>query len=165
MLKLLFSLDGRINRQRFWLGLLLVAVLNIVLSVLLMNLGFGNSQTQSGSVEVDGQLQQQFMRTVFVLAPLPSLLLSLLSAVPMTILAIKRRRDRNVSGIDVVVFTALAIVTQLLVLAGQGGTLLTGILGTVQGIWSLVLLVQLGFLSGTRGPNRYGPDPLGYGDA
>ncbi|WP_224705656.1 DUF805 domain-containing protein [Devosia aquimaris] len=165
MLKLLFSLDGRINRQRFWLGLLLVAVLNIVLSVLLMNLGFGNSQTQSGSVEVDGQLQQQFMRTVFVLAPLPSLLLSLLSAVPMTILAIKRRRDRNVSGIDVVVFTALAIVTQLLVLAGQGGTLLTGILGTVQGIWSLVLLVQLGFLSGTRGPNSYGPDPLGYGDA
>ena len=26
-------------------------------------------------------------------------------------------------------------------------------------IW---LLVELGFLRGTTGPNRYGPDPLGY---
>lgn len=165
MIKLLFSLDGRINRQRFWLGLLLVVVLNVVLSFLLLQLGFGNSQTQSGTLAIDGQVQQQFMRTVFVLAPLPALLLSLVSAVPMTLLSIKRRRDRNVSGIDVIVFMGLAMLTQVLVLAGLGGSMVVGVLGTIQGIWSLVLLVQLGFLSGTRGANRYGPDPLGYGDA
>jgi uncharacterized membrane protein YhaH (DUF805 family) len=164
MFKLLFSLDGRINRQRFWLGLLLILVLNVVLSFILLNLGLGASQTQSGSVLIDGQTEQQFMRTFYVLSPVPSLVLSLLSAVPMTLLAIKRRRDRAASGIDVLVFTGLSILTQLLTIAGLGGNMLATILGVIQGIWALVLLVQLGFLSGTRGSNRYGPDPLGYGE-
>jgi uncharacterized membrane protein YhaH (DUF805 family) len=33
-------------------------------------------------------------------------------------------------------------------------------LGTITGIYGIYLLVVLGFLKGTAGPNNYGPDPL-----
>ncbi|MNU10754.1 hypothetical protein D3C72_2580940 [compost metagenome] len=33
------------------------------------------------------------------------------------------------------------------------------------GIFGIYMLVQLGFLKGTPGPNSYGPDPLGYAAA
>jgi uncharacterized membrane protein YhaH (DUF805 family) len=40
-------------------------------------------------------------------------------------------------------------------------TPLMSILGVVVGLLGLYLLVVVGFLSGTRGTNGYGPDPLG----
>ncbi|MFO1119461.1 MAG: DUF805 domain-containing protein [Rhodospirillales bacterium] len=39
----------------------------------------------------------------------------------------------------------------------SGWFLLIGLIPIVGGIW---LLVELGFLRGTIGPNKYGPDPL-----
>ncbi|HUV32623.1 MAG TPA: DUF805 domain-containing protein, partial [Devosiaceae bacterium] len=39
------------------------------------------------------------------------------------------------------------------------------ILSLATGILGLYLLVTLGFLKGTDGPNQYGPDPLGGGGA
>jgi uncharacterized membrane protein YhaH (DUF805 family) len=39
--------------------------------------------------------------------------------------------------------------------------MITNILGIVVGIFALYLLVVLGFLRGTPGPNQYGPDPVG----
>jgi len=33
-------------------------------------------------------------------------------------------------------------------------------LGIIVGIYAIYLLVVLGFLKGTSGPNNYGPDPL-----
>ena len=39
---------------------------------------------------------------------------------------------------------------------------LIGVILTIpMGILSLVLLIDLGFRPGTKGPNRFGPDPLG----
>jgi uncharacterized membrane protein YhaH (DUF805 family) len=42
-----------------------------------------------------------------------------------------------------------------------------GAAGTVAFVVSLWLFIEIGFLKGTQGPNRYGPDPLGQpqGDA
>ena len=39
------------------------------------------------------------------------------------------------------------------------GPIVTG-LGFIVGIYAIYLLVVLGFLKGTAGPNNYGPDPL-----
>jgi uncharacterized membrane protein YhaH (DUF805 family) len=35
------------------------------------------------------------------------------------------------------------------------------LLSLVVGVFAIYLLVVLGFLRGTVGPNQYGPDPLG----
>lgn len=40
----------------------------------------------------------------------------------------------------------------------SGWWTLIALVPIIGGIW---LLVECGFLAGTRGPNRYGPDPLG----
>jgi uncharacterized membrane protein YhaH (DUF805 family) len=34
------------------------------------------------------------------------------------------------------------------------------IIGVIFGIYAIYMLIQLGFLKGTAGPNNYGPDPL-----
>ena len=38
-----------------------------------------------------------------------------------------------------------------------------GIIGGIFGIYAIYMLVVLGFLKGTSGPNNYGPDPLQQG--
>lgn len=38
--------------------------------------------------------------------------------------------------------------------------MLSGLLGIILLVYAIYLLVVLGFLKGTAGPNNYGPDPL-----
>jgi uncharacterized membrane protein YhaH (DUF805 family) len=40
-------------------------------------------------------------------------------------------------------------------------TMVFSVLGLVMLVYSIYMLVVLGFLKGTAGPNQYGPDPLG----
>ena len=42
---------------------------------------------------------------------------------------------------------------------------MAGLTGVVAFAFSVWLFVELGFLRGTRGPNRFGPDPLGNPEA
>ena len=42
----------------------------------------------------------------------------------------------------------------------SGWFLLIGFIPIIGGVW---LLVELGFLDGTQGPNRFGPSPKGLG--
>ena len=63
-------------------------------------------------------------------------LVSIVTIYPSIMLAIKRCHDRDRSGWFVLV----------------------GLVPVIGTIW---LLVELGFLRGTVGPNRFGPDPLG----
>jgi uncharacterized membrane protein YhaH (DUF805 family) len=98
---------------------------------------------------------------------------------PAAAISIKRRHDRNNSGIEVWVYMVLVAVLTLVQALGLGTTMTTmelpgagqfsvpsptplmSILGVVVGLLGLYLLVVIGFLSGTRGTNAYGPDPLG----
>jgi uncharacterized membrane protein YhaH (DUF805 family) len=43
--------------------------------------------------------------------------------------------------------------------------IVAGLTGAVAFAFSVWLFVELGFLRGTRGPNRFGPDPLGNPEA
>jgi uncharacterized membrane protein YhaH (DUF805 family) len=74
-------------------------------------------------------------------------------------IGVKRLHDRDRSGWWILLFYVAPSV-----LGGAGnttdGALASGILGLAALVFSLWGLVELGFLRGTVGPNRFGLDPL-----
>ena len=102
---LFFQFDGRVNRAKFWLVVVVVWVVGGVVGAI-----FG------------------FRSAVYYLVGLVLLW-------PYLAGAIKRWHDRDKSG----------------------WWMLIGLIPIIGQIW---VLVELGFLPGTAGPNQYGPDPL-----
>ena len=75
----------------------------------------------------------------------------------------KRRHDRNNNGYDaigLIVFSLLWSLVQALGMVGSTNPIYM-IVSIIFLIYAIYMLVQLGFLKGTAGPNNYGPDPLG----
>jgi uncharacterized membrane protein YhaH (DUF805 family) len=106
------SADGRVNRQQWWLRLVLpFAVISVVLSFIDFAIGTYDAQTGGG---------------------LLSGLFGLAALIPAILVDIKRWHDRDKSGWWMLI-------------------LLVPVVGA---IW---FLVELGFLKGTPGPNRFGP--------
>lgn len=156
------SFSGRIGRQRFWLGYVLpLFLISIVLT--------GISTFLVLATGPKGQFQ-----TVSPIMPL----LNLLLLWPWLAGTVKRLHDRDRSGWWVLIFYALGVLPWFALVAvffagvsmhgqvaGSGMPLMMvamalGAFGVVVGIW---MLAELGFLRGTVGPNRFGPDPLGPG--
>lgn len=111
---LLTSFSGRINRAKFWAGVLVLLAVNIIGNILDMAIGTYSYESGIGIISA-----------IFVLATL----------VPVLAVYAKRWHDRNKSG-----WWTLIV---LIPLIGQ--------------LWALI---ELGFLRGTEGANRFGPDPL-----
>jgi uncharacterized membrane protein YhaH (DUF805 family) len=141
---LLFSFEGRINRAKYWLAVLIYFVAAIVLALL----GFMADQIIGGV----GLLYGIVGTVVYV-----ALLVSGIAV------GIKRLHDRAKSGWWLLAFYVLPTLIMLI------GTLLSWGVGSmvISGLFSLIALaisiwafVELGCLRGTVGPNRYGPDPL-----
>jgi uncharacterized membrane protein YhaH (DUF805 family) len=107
---LFLTYEGRLNRQPFWIGNLVLTVFNIVGALLGAAIG--------GAI---GNL----IGLIFALAVI----------YPGICIAIKRYHDRDKSGwwICIIFIPIIGI------------------------IW---YIVELGFLRGTEGENRFGPDPL-----
>lgn len=107
--KLLFSFEGRINREDYWIGTLLVTVIVLVMFIV-------------------ARLSDSVLALAIVAV------FSLVAVWPSLAIQIKRFHDRDKSGwwvlINLVPFGSL---------------------------WTLV---ECGFLKGTEGPNRFGPDPM-----
>jgi uncharacterized membrane protein YhaH (DUF805 family) len=108
--KLYLSFDGRVNRQPFWNGNLVLVIFSLVVS------GIGAMLGEKAAVIL-------------------SLLASLAIIYPSICIAIKRFHDRDKSGWWVLILLVPAI----------------------GAIW---YIVETGFLRGTQGENRFGPDPL-----
>jgi uncharacterized membrane protein YhaH (DUF805 family) len=153
---LFFSFDGRINRAKWWLSLLVFVIIGLVIYVVLLPLvGISIWTMGAGSA-------------------VASLIVTLIFAYPATAVMLKRINDRDRPAWFVAVFwapTVLGILGQLTGLTismqemgGQMVAMPTGIgwvvnlLSFVIGIWALI---ELGILKGTPGPNKHGPDPLG----
>jgi uncharacterized membrane protein YhaH (DUF805 family) len=139
---LFLSLDGRINRAKFWLGMVVLAVISFAATYMIVLL-VGVSQ---GAIALSAAV-------AFALA------------YPSYAVMAKRFQDRDKPG----------FLTLLLLIPSYGANLLytfgvfdldqpsasakaTDAIVAVVFLW---FLVELGFLRGTQGPNRYGPDPLG----
>ena len=138
--RLLFHVGGRINRAKYWLSFLIyfVALLSLYILALVIAALIG--------------------------IPDLALLLVALCLVPIVVsciaIGIKRLPDRNKSGWWLLVFYVLpSMLSSIGWHVGFGRAI--QLASSVLSIWALV---ELGFLRGTRGRNRYGSDPLASGE-
>jgi uncharacterized membrane protein YhaH (DUF805 family) len=167
--------EGRLNRQRWWISAIVLAVVIIVISLVILPLiGLGlmpampTIDANTTAADVANVIGAARAKSGWV-----SLVLFIIVLYPSATIAIKRRHDRNNSGLDVWIYFGLTVIVQLINALGIGmstmdvggtaipvpGPIISG-LGIILGIYAIYLLVVLGFLKGTAGPNNYGPDPL-----
>jgi uncharacterized membrane protein YhaH (DUF805 family) len=134
------SFDGRINRQPYWMGILVMIGIAIVVMVLLgMILGF-----QSRAFAILG------------------LLIQLALLYPSAALMAKRLHDRN-RPTWWVAFILIPSLLQSLAAAFSdplNPSVAVSFLSLITMLVAIWFFIELGCLRGTVGPNEYGPDPL-----
>ena len=143
---LLFALHGRIGRARFWSGSLILAAISFAAAYLIL-----------AAVGVSHQ------------AVLLSMVVAFLLAYPSYALMAKRFQDRDKPGwialFAIVPVYGINLLQTFRFIDPYEPTPLSHVLNYAAigvGLW---ILLELGFLKGTNGPNRYGPDPLGQAKA
>jgi uncharacterized membrane protein YhaH (DUF805 family) len=144
LLSLLFGFTGRINRAKWWLGLVILGIANIA-GGLLINPDF-------------------FLADEPPPPSLPDTLWQIALLVPMSAITVKRFNDTDRPALLGYLFGPLGAAIYL-------GPHLKDWVGPIGSTTLLPLLVALfvyfvfalidnGFVRGTDGANRYGPDPL-----
>ena len=138
---LYLSTEGRIGRQTFWIGHIVLAVIGIVLALLTASL-FG---------------QMSFMTRLISLI--------YIVAYPAYAVSAKRFQDRNKSGSLGAILIGLSVFSALLDLFGlTGNPIAPNMFGILLSLITLAVaiwyLIELGILRGTVGDNQYGPDPV-----
>jgi uncharacterized membrane protein YhaH (DUF805 family) len=177
IVQLMTTTDGRISRKSWWLGVVILIVAGIVLSLILGMVGFGIWPNMAAFESGDPQTISQALAASSRAAAWGGVISFVILAYPGYALSMKRRHDRDNNGLDLQIYYGLTFVLLLLQALGIGYTqmpvpgvegvtipqpgMITMILGLVTGIFALYLLVVLGFLRGTPGPNQYGADPVG----
>jgi uncharacterized membrane protein YhaH (DUF805 family) len=141
-IRLFTTVSGRIPRSSYWLGFVLIVVI-FGLGRYLLKLLLG-ADTPSP-------------------ADLPVMLWSLLAMVPLTALIVKRFHDRDRPSW---IGYAVGAINALSISASYFGyldlaqfTLIEPLVFWGAAAMSLFAFVENGFLRGTLGPNRYGPEP------
>lgn len=137
------SMDGRIRRKHFWIGILLLLVAVFAANFLV---GF-----LFGLIFGEGGFVVRLVTFLFALA----------AAYPTYAVYGKRFQDRNKDPKFALIGIGLGLFSSLLALFGllAPDGILVMVIGLAMigvGIW---YLVDLGILEGTPGPNAYGPDP------
>src|SRR3990170_6743480 len=137
---------GRLRRRDFWIGLILLLIVEIALSFLFVGI-----MRPTGATELERA------------AGWPVLAILLWGSAA---LIVKRLHDRDKSALWYPLFgLAPALCYQLGVV--YSGNISNVLSPAQQGFWLLGLLlwiwalIELGVMPGTKGPNRFGPDPLG----
>ena len=139
MTQLLFLFQGRLNRQPYWLTTIAIIVTIILLVI------FAVTTAGEGELAAGG-----FILLLPFILYIPMLWIGLA-------LGAKRLHDRGKSAWWLVVFYVVpGILSGVSSQIGMAGVVL-GLVSFGVSIWAFV---ELGCLRGTRGPNRYGPDPL-----
>jgi uncharacterized membrane protein YhaH (DUF805 family) len=137
---LLFSFKGRINRAKYWLMTLLYTVLFFAVSAAIW-MSFNAVLATLGAVTIAAMVWSGCA------------------------VATKRLHDRDKSGWWLLFFYVvpgiLTATHNALVRTGEEtAILLAAACALISGVISFWMLIELGFLRGTAGPNHYGPDPL-----
>ena len=149
---LLFGFQGRINRGKYWLTLLVVPLWLLLLLSLVF---WAISDSFAQNFDRDSTLAWILALLPVCLFGVPILVIIVWSSAAV---AIKRLHDRDRSGWWIVAFyvipSLLGKVTD--VMSHTAGM----ILGSVAVAISIWAFVELACLKGTSGSNRFGPDPL-----
>jgi len=162
---LLFSFKGRIQRLYWWVATIAVGTVAGILTKLLEYGGHsaGKFVVDPGTNEI---APTGIYGAAITAVGLANLWINLA-------LSVKRLHDRDRTGAWVflqllLVFLAVILIVAAIAVPKENGgpwlilAWLTGIVAFAVSVW---LFVELGFLRGTRGPNRFGPDPLGTPEA
>jgi uncharacterized membrane protein YhaH (DUF805 family) len=127
-ISLFTSFEGRINRAKWWLGVVVLLVIEWIVAAV-FGMGFGRNMMTMGPEDMAAM--EQALSAMW----LPLVIIGLIFLWPTLAVYVKRWHDRGKSG----------------------WWTLIGLVPVIGGIW---ILVELGCLAGTDGPNQYGPDPL-----
>lgn len=144
---LLFSFQGRINRGKYWLATLIYVLASIIFALVIFAVigpaSLDDSTNPAGVLVASGL----------------GLALFALCAWSSLATGIKRLHDRDESGWWMLVFLAVSTTVSLLQEAATtpGNKILFGVGSFAVSVW---IVIELGCLRGTHGPNRFGPDPL-----
>jgi uncharacterized membrane protein YhaH (DUF805 family) len=146
---LLFSFDGRINRGKYWLAALIyVAVWTTFIA---------GSLVWLGGLDLDNLLS---LAGAGLMIWFVGFILFILLTWSGLAVGVKRLHDRDKSGWWILLFwLGPGILGGWQTAPNMGGSLVLSLAAGVIAIWGFV---ELGCLSGTLGPNRYGPDPFGH---
>jgi uncharacterized membrane protein YhaH (DUF805 family) len=154
---ILFSFSGRINRAKYWLAVLFWTVVSVVVCGVVATM-LAKDLIALGSEPTGAEI----LRVIFGYG-LGLILVFLLVLVPMVVssfaIGVKRLHDRDQSGWWIVLFYFGPGVASAIAQSSDSGavSLVLSLVSLAISIWAIVVL---GFLRGTRGPNRFGPDPL-----
>jgi uncharacterized membrane protein YhaH (DUF805 family) len=149
LISLLFRFDGRINRGKYWLAMLIYFIVWTAFMAMVFSWA-GNIFAH----DVFGLLGAGVAIWAAVVLLTVAAIWSGLAT------GIKRLHDRDKSGWWIVLFW---LGPSFLSGAGTasnygGGTMILSLASAALGIWAFV---ELACLKGTAGPNRFGDDPLG----
>ena len=174
---LFLSPRGRISRRQWWIGAILLVVVEIGCLLLVLPLLGLSAEELRALPSIDPQARAQVLLEAYQHVAWGSLAIFALIAYPAYCLSLKRRHDRNQDGRDVylaLAVSALPLLMEALGLAYSIGEVdgapwptpgLTYLLaGAVALCFGVYMLVVLGFLKGGAGPNSYGPDPRAAAD-
>jgi uncharacterized membrane protein YhaH (DUF805 family) len=147
--------DGRLNRQAWWISGIILGVVQLIVTWILGLIIPGGI-----TIGADGTIDPASIAGLMQKTGWVGLITAIIFAYPFIAISIKRRHDKNNNGYDVVGFVVVELIYYLLL--GVGGALgsVAFVVQVIFGIYGLYLLIVLGFLKGTSGPNNYGPDPL-----
>jgi uncharacterized membrane protein YhaH (DUF805 family) len=139
---LLFGFEGRINRAKWWLTILIIAIVWIVAGII-------------GAI-LWAILGETIGLVVAGLIGLATVVLVLWASIAT---GLKRLHDREKPGWWLLIFWLLPFVLNLasIPMAGSMAGNLLALVGFGISVWAVI---ELGALKGTTGPNKYGPDPL-----
>jgi uncharacterized membrane protein YhaH (DUF805 family) len=131
------SFDGRISRRPFWIAFLTLMVAEIAV----LTVAYWIEGDRLGAI------------------------VDLAFNYPAFALFTKRGHDRDMPTWLVAIFFAMAVLMNFLAVLGWSGRMAEPtpamlIILVPWVLFSIALLIELGFRRGTQGPNRYGPDPL-----
>jgi uncharacterized membrane protein YhaH (DUF805 family) len=167
---LLFSFEGRINRAKYWYvslaGLCSYLVFCGVMAVLALALGgfFGVTSINvhvfplfsfhASFRDVSPAPSAILIYPLFYAAETPIFVVGMWLVVATTV---KRLHDRNRSGWWIIPFFVVAPLFNDDLLGDSWAAFFLGLAGVVICLWGFIELL---FLRGTIGPNRFGPDRL-----
>ena len=148
LFQLLTSFGGRISRKDWWIGLVVIQIISIA--------GVLTFDPSYFSEEVTPAVKPSLWHTLWEAALF----------VPTLAITLKRLNDRDHPRLLVCIYVSVALVFIVAFDFGipdnwENFGIREWTLSAPVILFSLWVFIDNGFLKGTQGPNRYGPDPLG----
>ncbi|MEP6786054.1 MAG: DUF805 domain-containing protein [Sphingomonadales bacterium] len=164
-----FQFSGRSRRKEFWMYMLFVIAVSIVLSIVDAMLGLGGSTYSSNTLPSGAT---GYGASAGVNGGLLAGLFSLATIIPSITVQVRRLHDTNRTGWWILIPIVPATAGAVLLLGGtfsgigsggmtaaSGGAVAAGGVLILVGFMCAIALLVFMCLDGTRGPNRFGPDP------